>query len=285
MLKGIRGRLGRRAAVVAAAATLAVAGLSSPVQAQDEKGSAYSLSLGYDFTSHFISYGADVWGGGGHACPFSSESTMFGYATLTASFTDQISGFVNVWGDINDNADSDIGGSIQEIDLNIGATYAWDKFAFTLAHGCWWYAGDTEHIIDFVAAYNDADMIAKGFAINPSFTVHYRYEGNGAQDEGAAFVPGIKPSFTVFGDTQYPVTLAFPVNVAFFTDDFQGGDSGYGYLSAGIAATVPLSFIPEKYGAWSVTGSAIYYNTPDDAIPGNPTENFVVTAISIGVSI
>lgn len=272
----------RRRLSIGTSALLLALGASTTTQAADK---AYSLSLGVDFTSHFISYGADVWGGGGHACTFSSQATHFAYGTLTAAFSDQLSGFVNVWSDINDNAESNIGGSVQEIDLNIGGTYTMDKFAFTLAHGCWMYASDTEGIIDGTVAYNDADMFAKGFALNPSATLHWRYLGNGSQDTGVAFVPGIKPTFTVNSDTKYPVTISFPISVAIFSDNFQGGDAGYGYFSAGIGASVPLSFIPEKFGAWSVSGNVTYYNTPNDAIPGNKEENFVVSTLSVGVSI
>lgn len=284
MLKGICRRLARRAIVMAAGAGLMLAGFASPVQAADED-SAYSFSFGYDKSSHFISYGLDVWGGGGDACPFSGDSTSFAYGTVTAKFSDQISGFVNVWADVNDNIDSDIGGSVQEIDLNIGGTFTMDKFSFTLAHGCWWYAGDTEHIIDFTVAYADGESFVPGLSINPSVTVHWRYEGNGGQDEGVAIVPGIKPTFTLNKESDYPITISLPISVAFFSDDFQGGDSGFGYFSAGVAASVPLSFIPPKFGAWSVTGSVTYYCTDDDAIPGNPADQFTVTAISVGVSI
>jgi hypothetical protein len=284
MIKGICRRLARRAMVLAAGAGLVVAGFASPVQAQEEE-SAYSFSFGYDKTSHFISYGLDVWGGGGSACPFGSDSTSFAYGTVTAKFNDQISGFVNVWADINDNIDSDIGGVVQEVDLNIGGTFTMDKFAFTLANGCWWYAGDTEHILDFTVAYSDGEAWVPGLSINPSLTLHYRYEGNGGQDEGLVVVPGIKPTFTLMKESDYPVTVSLPVSLGFFTDDYHGGDSGFGYFSAGVAVSVPLSFIPEKFGVWSVNASAIYYCTEDDVIPSNPADQFTVTSIGIGVSI
>ena len=105
-------------------------------------------------------------------------------------------------------------------------------------------------------------MLTKGFALNPSVNVHWRYEGNGGQEAGVAIVPGIKPTFALFKDTKYPLTVAFPLNVAFFcSDEFQGGDSGFGYFSGGISVSVPLAFIPEKFGAWAVTGSTTYYST------------------------
>ena len=128
-----KGNLCRRASIGLVALLVAVTASSSVARAGDK--SPYSFSAGVDFTSHFISYGADVWGGGNDASPFSSERTMFVYGTLTLAFTDQLSGFVNVWSDVNDNADSNIGGMVQEIDLNVGATYTIQKFSITLAHG------------------------------------------------------------------------------------------------------------------------------------------------------
>jgi hypothetical protein len=267
-----------------AAAMLMALGASSGTAHAGDK-SPYSLSLGVDFTSHFISYGVDVWGGGDEPSPFSSRSTMFVYGTLSCQISDQLSAFVNVWSDNNNNVESGIGGNIQEIDVNVGATYTMDKFSFTLANGWWSYASSVEHVLDGTIAYNDADMITKGLALNPSVTIHWRYDGNGGQDEGVAVVPGIKPTFTFMSDSKYPISVSVPTSVAFFSDDFQGGDSGFGYFSIGVGASVPLSFIPAKYGAWSASANVTYYLTSHDAIPGNPEEDFFVTTLSIGMAI
>ncbi len=283
----ISSRARKTAAVLAfAAATTVAANVSHADEAAAVK-SAYSASFGLDFTSHFISYGADVWGGGDVISPFSPRSTAFGYGTLNVAFADNVTGFINIWGDLNDNVDSGIGGPIQEIDFNTGVTVTFDKVALTLTHGFWNYAGDEEKILDFTVGYNDADLykdFADGLALNPSFTVHWRYDGNGPQEDGAAFVPGIKPSFTFLKDSRYPVTLAVPTSIAFFTDEFQGGDSGYGYFTVGLTASVPLAFIPAKYGTWTASAGLAYWNTPEDAIPNNPEENFITTTLSVGVS-
>jgi hypothetical protein len=275
----------RRASIGVVALLVAVTASSSIARAGDK--SPYSFSAGVDWTSHFISYGADVWGGGGDASPFSDRRTMFVYGTLTLAFTDQLSGFVNIWSDVNDNIDSDIGGMVQEIDLNVGGTYTIEKFSITLAHGCWLYASDVEHVIDLTVAYGDADMLYKGFSLNPSVNVHWRYNGNGSQEEGVAVVFGLKPSYTVLSDTKFPITLSVPMSAAFFlTDEFQGtdGDSGFAYATIGVGASVPLSFIPEKFGAWSVNGSLIYYCTESDALPNNEDAGFWVSSIGIGMS-
>jgi hypothetical protein len=279
-------RFGLKRAGVAAAVALACCGV--PAFAQDEK-PVYSVSAGVDMTSHFVSYGLDVWGGGGsNTFPFEAASTVFGYATVNAAITPEFSAYVNVWSDINNNVDSAIGGSLQEVDLNVGVAYVFDKFTFSAAVGQWLYASDVEGILDVGVAYNDAGLwesfASADFALNPSLLVHYRFDPNGAQeDDSAAFVLGIKPSWKFLTDTDYPITLAVPMSVAFFTSEFQGGDSGYGYFTVGAVATVPLAFIPVKYGSWTASLGASYYNTDEDAIPANPQDNFLVTTLSVNV--
>ena len=283
MLSSIKGVLARRAAIAAAA--LAVGTLTTAAQAQEESESPYSFSFGWDVTSHFVSYGSDVWGGGDDASPFSDESTDFVYGTMNVALADNLSAFVNVWSDINNNTSDTIGGNIQEIDLNTGVTLALDKVSLTLVHGFWIYSGDEEQILDFVVGYDDTGLISDDFALAPSVTVHWRYQGVEGidQGEGVAIVPGIKPSWTFNGESDYPITLAVPVQVAFFTDDF-GAESGYAYFTAGVSGSVPLAFIPEKYGAWSASAGVAYYSTDDDVLPGNEEDDFFVTTLSIGVS-
>lgn len=248
-------------------------------------GDKIAITAGFDATSHFISFGADVWGGGNdNPLPFANDSTYFAYGTATLKFTDELSGFINLWSDNNNNTDSSIGGDVQEIDLNVGVNYAWDKFTFGLAHNYWIYAGEEEKAVEVSVGYNDMDVLAEGFALNPAILAHYRYDGFGGQEEAAVIQASIRPTFTVAKDTAYPITLAVPAAVAFFVDHYQGGDSGFGYANVGLSASVPLAFIPEGYGAWSAGASAILWYTPEDSIPNNPDEVFVVTSLSLNVA-
>ena len=66
MLKGIFGRGAHKVRACAAAAALGLIAMTMPgiVKAEDGPGAAFSFSGGTDVTSHFISYGVDVWGGG-----------------------------------------------------------------------------------------------------------------------------------------------------------------------------------------------------------------------------
>jgi hypothetical protein len=268
------------AAVTGLALTATVAQAAEPVE------SKVSFSGGLDFSSHFISFGADVWGGGNDPSPFSSRSTVFAYGTLSAKITDEIGGFVNVWTDLNDNTDSAIGGPIQEIDLNAGLTYTWDKFTFGAAHNYWLYAGDNENAIEITAAYNDAGSYGDlDLALNPSLLFHWRYNGQGEQSNSLVVQLGIRPTvYTALKDSDYPITFAVPTNIALFTDDYQGGTSGLGYFNVGVVAGVPLAFVPAEYGSWSASAGITYWYTPDSTIPGNPQESFLVTSFSVGVS-
>ncbi|MGC4033875.1 MAG: hypothetical protein QM754_19515 [Tepidisphaeraceae bacterium] len=233
-----------RAMIAAAVACVAV---SSAAFAQDTTapaetiGDKMSFSGGVSFTSHFISFGADVWGGGNEWSPFGAKSTAFAYGTVTAKITDELSGFVNLWSDLNDNVDSNIGGPIQEIDANFGLTYTLDKWTFGATYAYWMFGGGAEKAIEGSVSYADADLWkdagVKGFALNPSLLVHYRYDSTGdlAGENAAVIQAGVNPSFTFMEDGDYPITLSVPFTAGYFTDAYQGGDgAGFGYFSAGL---------------------------------------------------
>ena len=271
-----------RKAAIAAAAIAACS--SSFANAADSK---MSFAGGVDFSSHFVSFGTDVWGGGANFSPFSAHSVAFAHGTVTAAITPQFSAFVNVWSDLNDNVDSGIGGPIQEIDLNMGATYTMDKFTFGATYAYWQFGGGAEKAIEASVSFNDADMLVKGLAFNPSFLAHYRYDVTGdlAEEDACVLQIGISPSWTFLSDTEYPITLSVPAALGYFTDPYAGGDgAGIGYVDIGVTAAVPLAFIPKEYGSWTASANLTFYNTPSDDQPGNPRENFFVSTLSLGMS-
>jgi hypothetical protein len=216
-----------------------------------------NLSLFYD--THFISYGQDVWGVG------NDWGEWFFHPSFELDFqiTDSLQFYVNVWADVNDQIEGDIGDYVQEIDVNVGFYYTLDKFKFQLGYGSWNYASQTEHIIDGKVTYMDG-------LINPFVAVHGRVGIDlPGYDEGVVAQVGVAPSTTVG-----PVTLSFPVTVSFDTDGFHAGDGGFAYVSAGIGASVPI------HKQISLSLGATYYHTQDDVIP-NAEEDFVVGSAGI----
>ncbi len=233
--------------------------------------------IGYSINSHFVSYGADVWGAGGDF--FGSRSTSFIYGDVFVPVTEQLTWNVSAWTDVNRNVPSAIGGSLQELDLGTGLTYNFGMVTAGIAYGAWVYAGDVEEIVDFTLGFNDTGWIIPDFAFNPKVTWHYRASGNGAQNIGSAVVLSVGPSF----DLGSGFSLGIPAGVAFFTtDNFQGGtEGGIGYGYVGGSLGIPLTFIPESMGAWSASFDLIAYFTDKAAIPGNPQETFVTGSFGI----
>jgi hypothetical protein len=213
--------------------------------------------------THFISYGQDVWGGGSKW-----DDLLFNPAIdLNFNLGGGWSAYLNLWGDVNDNATSDIGGDVQEIDVNVGIAYTVDKWKFSLGYGAWMYAEQIEHIVDGKISYNDG-------LLNPFLMLHGRVADQISFDTGLVAQVGIAPGYALG-----PVSLSFPITASFnTTDNFHGGDAGFAFVSAGIGATIPLV----KHVALSL--SATYYHTMDDVIPVNVDDDFVTGAAGIVIS-
>lgn len=262
-------------------AILAAMSLPHAVSAQEAgENDLVSGSASVSYNSHFVSYGLDVWGGGTDF--FGSQSTMF----LSTDITFDLSPFAlnfGVWGDINNNAESGIGGNIQEIDVWAGVSVDIDRFTLGVTFQQWYYASDTEGILDLTVAFDDSGLLP--VSLSPSLTWHFRIQTNGAQEKGSVIVLGIAPSFTLIESETYPVTLSVPAGVAFFLNrDYQGGDkSGVGYFYLGASFSVPIGFISNSYGDWSLNFDVTYYNTSPRAIPTNPKDDFVTGSIGLSV--
>jgi hypothetical protein len=241
--------------------------------------SALSGDVGISYNSHFVSYGADVWGAGSDT--FGKQSATFVYGDIGIAVTDDFALSFGAWSDVNNNVPSPLGGQIQEIDVYGGASYKVGKVTLGATYQAWSYNSDVEEVVDLSAGYDDTGLF-NGFSLAPKVTWHYRTSGNNGSAVGSALVVGVSPSFPLTDS----ITLTIPASVGFFlTDDFQGGTkSGYGYSSIGASFGMPLSFIPKTYGAWSANLDLIGYFTNKDAIPSNPTENFLTESIGLKVA-
>lgn len=250
----------------------------APMMTPVEEDSVVSGSLSFDYNSHFISYGFDVWGGGDS---FGGDSTFNPSLELNWALTDNFTAILGTWWDVNGNATSSIGGDLQEVDVWAGGSYAFGDLSVTALYQAWIYGADTEHILDISLAYD--------CFLSPSITFHNRLDAGaaaaGGSDDGLVIVPGIEYGFEVGS-----VSFAIPVTAGFFVDDqFHGftaagtpTDSGYGYFSVGLNASVPLP-IDEKFGEWDLHGGITYYNTEDDVM-NNPSDSFFTWSVGIGCS-
>lgn len=219
-----------------------------------------NITLAYD--THFVSYGQDVWAAGNDW----GDSLFHPSFELAFNLGNGLQFYVNSWFDINDNAVSDIGENIQEVDVNVGFYYTMDKWKFQLGYGAWMYAEQTEHIIDAKVSYNDGTW-------NPFLMLHGRIADDISFDTGLVAQVGIVPSKKVG-----PVTFSLPITASFDTDNYHGGDAGFAYVSAGLGASIPLA---ERL---SLNLAVTYYHTNEDVIPVNPDEDFVTGMAGITFS-
>lgn len=241
--------------------------------------------LNLDFNSHFISYGNDVWGDGSSMSEPTFNPSLEIALELPAGFVATL----GTWWDVNSKAGSDsalIGGRIQEVDVWAGLAYTIGDFTIKTSYQAWMYGSSTEDILDVTLSY--------ACFLSPSLTIHNRLDTGDAAgsftsdgffdpgDEGTVLVGAISYSFDAG-----PVTIALPLNVAYFVDDdfhAVGADNGVGYGSAGVTATLPLSFISETYGKWNIHGGLIYYVTDQEVIPNNPKGDFLTANVGLTVA-
>lgn len=247
--------------------------------------------LNLDFNSHFISYGNDVWQDGTNL----SEPTFNPSFELAIKLPADFTFTLGTWWDVNSKRGGDtsaIGGRIQEIDVWAGLGYAIGDFSIKTTYQAWNYASDTEDIIDVTFAY--------ACFLSPSLTVHNRinvgpagsggfYSGNDGSyapfsqgDEGTVLVGAI--SYSVDAG---PVTFSFPFNIAYFcTDEYHAvdADDGFGYGSISANASMPLAFIDETYGKWSIHAGVTYYVTDQEVIPNNPKGDFFTANVGLTVA-
>ena len=96
-------------------------------------------------------------------------------------------------------------------------------------------------------------------------------DGRGAGDNGGNLGTllqlGVQPSVqtdivdNLCGTEDYPLTLSLPMELGLSLEDYYetgtGADSDrtFGYFSLGLMGSVPVGFIPTKYGSWSFSGA------------------------------
>lgn len=257
-----------KSCMLAAAALLTPAAFAGPVSGKATEAIApaepepfVTGTLSFMADTHFISYGSDVWGGGNDWDDVLFHPSLELVFNLGGGF----SAILGTWWDVNDKvADAEIGGKVQEVDVWAGISYATGPWTFTLLYQEWMYASQSERIVDFKVAYDHF--------LAPSLTIHGRVDSELPVDEGIVGVIGIAP-----GTELGPVTLTFPINAAFATEEFFGLDGGFAYTSAGVSASIPL------VDHVSLSLGVTYYYTNDSVI-ANADDSFFTGSAGIVIT-
>ena len=178
-----------------------------------------------------------------------------------------------VWNSINTHQDDPSVGAYNEIDpfitldaklgdFDLSATYV----AFISPAGNF----ETEHNAEFALKYSDKWF--KDFAINPYAKFFWAISGDstvvtGRKGDTFDVELGVAPSYTFLKETEYPITVTVPTFITVGPENFWGGDQNFGVFNTSVNFTVPLSFIPAKYGHWHAgVGVSYYYLINDELV-------------------
>lgn len=138
-------------------------------------------------------------------------------------------------------------------------------YAVTLTTTYYWYkspsdAFDTAEELDFRIDWDDSEVLGRWALapwVNLAIETHNTAFGD---DEGIGIQFGVEPTLWEWEHERYPVSFTLPLEMGLAIENYYEEDNGeedtFGYFSWGVGASVPLAFVPETFGAWSVGLSA-----------------------------
>lgn len=131
-------------------------------------------------------------------------------------------------------------------------------YAYTFPNG----AFSTAQEVTLSAGLNDSEWMG-AFALYPSVLMAIETDNTAlGEDEGQYVGVSVRPTYTVEAIENYPITLAMPCTLGIGLGNYYETtqrDDNFGYFQGGLTASIPLAFIPEDFGAWSVTAGASVY--------------------------
>jgi hypothetical protein len=112
----------------------------------------------------------------------------------------------------------------------------------------------------FGLTLNDSKWLG-AFALNPSLLLAGELTGqaDAGRARGVYLQLGIAPSYTFAPESAYPITVSFPVTLGLSVSDYYefatGDNPTFGYVQFGPVFSMPLGFIPKRFGTWTVKGA------------------------------
>lgn len=175
-----------------------------------------------------------------------------------------------IWNSINTHQNQTQVGAWNEVDFfatlatklykNIGLSLTYTPF-ISPPHNF-----KTEHNIEFAISYDDTQYLHE-FALHPYSKIFVAVSGDstvvtGKRGKTFDVESGIVPGYTYKGITNYPISFQLPVFITVGPTDYWGSASGgnLGVFSASLNASMPLSFIPKRWGNWHADAGFTYYS-------------------------
>lgn len=219
------------------------------------------------------------------------------------AFVKNLAVITGVWNSINTAQDDPNVGAWNEMDFFFSlAGGVGPGLTATLTYGAWNFPQsttnkpETEHNIDLKIAYADK-WFGDAFSVNPYVDLFWAVAGSSTVVQGATgqtgYVElGIVPTFKLKGLADLPpILITVPTYFSVGPSEYWGGDSNFGVLSVGLNLSLPLNFIPGRYGSWHFDVGAQYYNFLNGTLldsgtilSGNTERNFVRGYVGVGMS-
>jgi hypothetical protein len=114
---------------------------------------------------------------------------------------------------------------------------------------------------NFKLSWDDSEAFG-AFSVQPWVNVAWEIKNTSyGPQEGYGLQAGIAPTLYAAEDESF--TLTAPAEIGLSLEDYYEGSNGenhtFGYANVGLAASIPLSFVPEGAGAWSLNLSGKYF--------------------------
>lgn len=250
-----------------------------------------SLGLGFDVYSKYYFRGIiqedqgvifQPWGEVGVSLYSNEEAEAFSSLDFTVgiwnSFHSEHTGAAGSGPDIWYESDIYVGLGFGIVgDLSGSVTYT----AYTSPNGAFNTVEEVALGLDYddTSLWEDAGI--EGFSLAPSVTIAFETDNTAfGPDEGIYLQLGIEPSFAI---TNTPVTLSFPVTVGLSIDDYYEAVEGsstdqdtFGFVQAGIVASMPLEVIPAEFGAWDLSAGVYFLHLGNNLEDANSSDDFEV---------
>ncbi len=254
---------------VAVGAALVVA--AAPAGAESPNKGRLSLSVGSDFTTAYFFRGILQERDGFIWQPYGELG--FNLYTADEASADPVrtfSLFAGSWNSIHSEKTLASGsgpGNWYESDFYAGLKANWfgntETKAFYIAYMYPNGSFNTVQEIDFQVSLNDAEWLDK-WALNPYVLFGGEFDNTAlGTDKGVYTEIGLRPSFVVIDDENYPVSLALPMKVGLsmsdYYEDVNGNSDTFGFFQGGPVVSIPLAFIPAEYGSWAASAGVALY--------------------------
>lgn len=251
--------------------------------AGEEKG--ISLSAGIDLTSQFLYRGLFNEDQGWVVQPY-LELYIHLYSQEKAVVS-SLDFLVGTWGSFHSGNPTGTGSqntvdpkAWYEQDFYLGLNFTFlDRVLFNLNYYIFSSPNDSFSTIQEATlklGFNDEGLLGENFSLSPY--LFWAFELNNALDgakEGVYMEIGLVPSYRWNIMEKYDLCISLPMKVGFSLNDYYDfgtkDDDSFGYADFGISLSLPLAFIPARYGEWKVTGKCNFvlldghiakYNSP-----------------------